>query len=199
MSLTLTWLVDRQLRNLTGAQFKLAAYLYRRLQREPELTIRAKDLAEATGLSEKSAQSASNHLAKQNILAVIGGPGTTKTYRLPAAQPAKPGAAKPGGSNTIVRSRRQTGSRTAAAHSRTGDGETGSKEDAAGCRAAETGSLSCRRVAQSPISIFFFGAAGRQHGRAPGAPARTRTCGAACRAADGEGHRGIRAQTSIST
>jgi hypothetical protein len=114
MSLTLTWLVDRQLRNLTGAQFKLAAYLYRRLQREPELTIRAKDLAEATGLSEKSAQSASNHLAKQNILAVIGGPGTTKTYRLPAAQPAKPGAAKPGGSNTIVRSRRQTAKPAAA-------------------------------------------------------------------------------------
>jgi hypothetical protein len=69
MSLTLTWLVDLQLRNLTGAQFKLAAYLYRRLPRKPELTIRAKDLAKATGLSEKSAQSASNHLAQQNILA----------------------------------------------------------------------------------------------------------------------------------
>jgi hypothetical protein len=57
MSLSLTWLVDQQLRNLTGAQFKLAAYLYRRLQRKPELTIRAKDLAKATGLSEKSARS----------------------------------------------------------------------------------------------------------------------------------------------
>jgi DNA-binding MarR family transcriptional regulator len=56
MSLTLTWLVDQQLRNLTGAQFKLAAYLYRRLQRKPELTIRAKDLAKATGLSQKSVQ-----------------------------------------------------------------------------------------------------------------------------------------------
>jgi hypothetical protein len=100
MSLTLTWLVDQQLRNLTGAHFKLAAYLYRRLQRKPELTIRAKDLAKATGLSEKGVQSASNHLAQQNIIDATGGPGTTKTYRLPAAQPPKPGAAKAGGSNT---------------------------------------------------------------------------------------------------
>src|SRR5580700_10904656 len=114
MSLSLTWLVDQQLRDLTGAQFKLAAYLYRRLQRKPELTIRAKDLAKATGLSEKSARSTSNHLAKQNIIAVTGGPGTTKTYRLPAAQPAKPGAAKPGSSNTRVRSRRQTAKPAAA-------------------------------------------------------------------------------------
>jgi hypothetical protein len=114
MSLSLTWLVDQQLRNLTGAQFKLAAYLYRRLQRKPELTIRAKDLAKATGLSEKSARSTSNHLAKQNIIAVTGGPGTTKTYRLPAAQPAKPGAAKPGSSNTRVRLRRQTAKPAAA-------------------------------------------------------------------------------------
>jgi hypothetical protein len=102
MSRTLTWLVDQQIQKLTGAQFKLAAYLYRRLQRNPELTIRAKDLAKATGLSEKSAQSVSRYLEKQNILAVNGGPGTTKTYRLPAA---KPGPAQPGGSNTIVASR----------------------------------------------------------------------------------------------
>jgi hypothetical protein len=101
MSLTLTWLVDQQIQKLTGAQFKVAAYLFRHLQRKPELTIRAKDLVTATGLSEKSVQSASRYLAKQNILAVTGGPGATKTYRLPAAQPAKPGAAKPGGSNTI--------------------------------------------------------------------------------------------------
>src|SRR5580700_1659398 len=48
------------------------------------------------------------------IIAVTGGPGTTKTYRLPAAQPAKPGAAKPGSSNTRVRSRRQTAKPAAA-------------------------------------------------------------------------------------
>jgi len=150
MSRTLTWLVDQQIQKLTGAQFKLAAYLYRRLQRNPELTIRAKDLAKATGLSEKSVQSASNHLEKQNILAVTGGPGTTKTYRLPAA---KPGPAQPGGSNTIVASRvgsqpknRQTCSPTAAARPQTGDGEAESKEGA-----AETGSRQCRRVAQFPI------------------------------------------------
>jgi DNA-binding MarR family transcriptional regulator len=99
-SLTLTWLVDQQIQKLTGAQFKLAAYLYRHLQRKPELTIRAKDLATATGLSLKSADSASRHLEKQNILAVTGGPGATKTYRLPAAKPVKPGPAQPGGSKT---------------------------------------------------------------------------------------------------
>jgi hypothetical protein len=115
MSLSLTWLVDQQIQNLTGAQFKLAAYLYRRLQRKPELTIRAKDLAKATGLSEKSVRSTSNHLAKQNLLDVTGGPGTTNTYRLSAAQPPKPGPAKPGGSNTLgLPSRRQTAKPAAA-------------------------------------------------------------------------------------
>jgi hypothetical protein len=101
-SLTLTWLVDQQIKKLTGAQFKLAAYLFRYLQRKPALTIRAIDLVTATGLSEKTVQAASRHLAKQNILAVTGGPGATKTYRLPAAKPVKPGPAQPGGSKTTV-------------------------------------------------------------------------------------------------
>jgi hypothetical protein len=101
---TLAWLVRHHLRNLTGAQFKMAAYLYRRLQRNAELTIRTKDLAEATGLSVGSAQAASNGLAKQSILLVEGGPGKTKTYRLPAAKPRK---SKPVGSKTAAVARRQ--------------------------------------------------------------------------------------------
>ena len=96
---TLTWLMEHQLRKLTRAQFKLAAYLYGRLQRHPELTIRTKDLAEAIGLSVGSAQAASNGLAKQGILLVEGGPGKTKTYRLPAARPRK---AKPGAFKTVA-------------------------------------------------------------------------------------------------
>jgi hypothetical protein len=101
---TLAWLVKHHLRKLTGAQFKIAAYLYRRLQRHGELKIRTKDLAAATGLSVGSAQAASNSLAKQSILLVEGGPGKTKTYRLPAAKPRK---AKPTRSKTVALARRQ--------------------------------------------------------------------------------------------
>ena len=76
-------LVEQQVGKLSGAQFKLAAYLYWRLEQEPELTIRSKDLAALTGLSIGATQSASNSLAKLKVLDVIGGPGKTKTYRLP--------------------------------------------------------------------------------------------------------------------
>jgi hypothetical protein len=102
---TLNWLVKHHLRKLTGAQFKMAAYLYRRLQRHGELTIRTKNLAETTGLSVGSAQAASNSLAKQSILIVEGGPGKTKTYRLPAAKPRK---AKPSESKTMALAGRQS-------------------------------------------------------------------------------------------
>jgi len=86
--------MKHHLRKLTGAQFKLAAYLYGRLQRKAELTIRTLDLVESTGLSVGSVQAASNGLAKKSILLVEGGPGKTKTYRLPAARPRKAKQAK---------------------------------------------------------------------------------------------------------
>ena len=95
----LAWLVDQQLPKLRGAQFKLAAYFYRHLRRQPELMIRIKDLAKAVGLSVKGTQNAADDLIERNlIICATGGRGSTKTYRLPApaappakkAKPAKP-------------------------------------------------------------------------------------------------------------
>src|SRR5579862_5081354 len=81
--LSLQWM-EEQLLRLSGAQFKVAAYLYRRLQRKPELTIRTQDLAEVAGVSPRTTQTAVKKLAKLKIFAITGGPGVTKTYRLPA-------------------------------------------------------------------------------------------------------------------
>jgi DNA-binding MarR family transcriptional regulator len=64
----------KHLQDLSGAEFKLAAYLYSRLRRRPALTIRTKDLVEETGLAIGSVQSASQRLAKQNVFDVTGGP-----------------------------------------------------------------------------------------------------------------------------
>ena len=96
--------IKQHIQEIKGANFKVAVYLYWRLREEPELTITTKELAEKTGQHIGSTQSASNRLAKQGILKVTGGPGVTKTYRLPAAKARK---AKPGRTKTMSIAARQ--------------------------------------------------------------------------------------------
>jgi hypothetical protein len=65
-------LITRHLKELSGAEFKLAVYQYRRLQRRAEVMDTIDSLAKATGLSWRQTQAALRSLAKKGILQVEG-------------------------------------------------------------------------------------------------------------------------------
>jgi hypothetical protein len=65
-------LIDRRIMDLSGAEFKLAVYLYRRLERRPEVVTTVDQLAKATGLSWRQTQTALRSLNKKAILRVDG-------------------------------------------------------------------------------------------------------------------------------
>jgi len=56
-------LITRHLKELSGAEFKLAVYQYRRLQRRAEVMDTIDSLANATGLSWRHTQTALRSLA----------------------------------------------------------------------------------------------------------------------------------------
>ena len=63
-------LIQRRIKDLTGAEFKLAVYLYCRLGDQPEITTTVAELAQATGLSWRQTQSALRSLDKKAVLRV---------------------------------------------------------------------------------------------------------------------------------
>ena len=58
-------LITDHLPELSGAEFKLAVYLYYRLRRRIEITCTIQELADATGLSWRRTQSALQSLAEK--------------------------------------------------------------------------------------------------------------------------------------
>lgn len=85
------------IQELRGAEFKIAVYLYARLDRArcPDMVeMKIADLSTATGVSWKQTQVALQRLNEKSILRVEGGRGRTTCCRLPgAAGPAQSGSA----------------------------------------------------------------------------------------------------------
>ena len=79
---------DGSFANLSGAEFKVAAYLYRLLERRSSLTIRIEDVSRATGVSWRQTQAALQSLARQGFLVIASGGGRGARYSLPAQRPA---------------------------------------------------------------------------------------------------------------
>jgi hypothetical protein len=79
-------LVDDHIRELTGVEFKIAVYIYRRLERKAAsriLEIKIADIARATGASPKQTQTALKTLQKQGVLLVDTGRGRITRCSLP--------------------------------------------------------------------------------------------------------------------
>jgi hypothetical protein len=85
----LLWLIDAQLGELPGTEFKLAIYAYRCLgrRRTGEVRMTIRELAAAAGISWRKAQAALKVLADKKLLAVESRPGCTTKLRLPPTQP----------------------------------------------------------------------------------------------------------------
>ena len=78
-------LITDHIRSLSGAEFKIAAYAYRRLESQKQITCKIGELADATGLSWRQAQSALKRLRERGILDVDSTPGRGTCCRLPDA------------------------------------------------------------------------------------------------------------------
>jgi hypothetical protein len=93
-------LVDDHMRELTGVEFKVVVYLYRRLDRKAAgaiLEIKIADIARGAGVCPKQTQTALKTLEKKGMLVVDSGRGRTTRCSLPplprrsaATQPAPP-------------------------------------------------------------------------------------------------------------
>jgi hypothetical protein len=79
---------DGSIANLSGAEFKVAACLYRLLERRSPLTIRIEDVSRATGVSWRQTQAALQSLARKGVLVIARGGGRGARYSLPAQRPA---------------------------------------------------------------------------------------------------------------
>ena len=77
-------LIQNHLQTLSGAEFKVAVYLYWRLQKEPEVITTVKGVAEATGLSPRRTQFALARLNQQGILRIESRQNHGTSCRLPA-------------------------------------------------------------------------------------------------------------------
>jgi hypothetical protein len=89
-------LVDDHIRELTGVEFKIAVYLYRRLERKTAsaiLEIKIADIGAATGVSTKQTQTALKALEKQGVLMLANGRGRITRCSLPPP-PRRPVTAK---------------------------------------------------------------------------------------------------------
>ena len=82
-------LITDHIRSLSGAEFKIAAYAYRRLESQEQITCKIGELADATGVSWRQAQSALKRLRERGILDVDSTPGRGTCCRLPDAVKAK--------------------------------------------------------------------------------------------------------------
>src|SRR5579862_8178999 len=80
-------LVDQHLAGLSGAEFKLAAYLYRQLRRREQVEMTILQLKQATGICEKHVHTAAKRLRAKGLLRVEARRGYTTKYRLPSVSP----------------------------------------------------------------------------------------------------------------
>ena len=91
-------LIEKRMGMLTGAEFKIAVYLYAQLRPGIPRTMRIADLAQATGMSWRQTQSAVKTLAGKGCLNVASRRGRRTQFWLPkefgrrAGPDAKPGA-----------------------------------------------------------------------------------------------------------
>ena len=82
-------LITDHIRNLSGVEFKIAAYLYRRLERQKQVSENIHAIATATGLSWRQTQSALRKLAEKGVLQVDSVKHLGTRCRLPDAVTAK--------------------------------------------------------------------------------------------------------------
>jgi hypothetical protein len=98
---TLDGLIDGWLVKLSGAEFKLAAYLYRNIsrRRKKPLSMSIAALAAATGISWRQMQAALKKLDELGIILRTGGRGRITCVQLPGREtpaPVQPSVAPPG-------------------------------------------------------------------------------------------------------
>ena len=84
---TLHGLIDGWLAKLSGAEFKLAAYLYRNIgrRRKKQLSMSIAALAAATGISWRQTQAALKKLDELGIILRTGGRGRITCVQLPGS------------------------------------------------------------------------------------------------------------------
>jgi hypothetical protein len=80
-------LVDEHLRELSGAEFKVAAYLYRRLARRQEVEMTIGELGSAAGASPKQTYTVLLRLRSNGLLRLITRRGCPTRFSLPAVSP----------------------------------------------------------------------------------------------------------------
>src|ERR1035437_2459370 len=87
----LNQLVDEHLQSLAGAEFKVAAFLYRRLERRDLVEMTIAELAAATGVCAKQVHVVAKHLRNSGLLRIESRRGCATKYSLPSAStPALP-------------------------------------------------------------------------------------------------------------
>jgi hypothetical protein len=79
--------LDRWLPDLTGAEFKIASYLCRQLEKQEVVSTTITALSRATGVSWRQTQTCLQSLAKQGVLLVHSRKGQGTQCRLPVATP----------------------------------------------------------------------------------------------------------------
>ena len=92
-------LIDHKIRELSGAEFKIAVYLYRLLEGQKRVKSNIRRIAKVTGISWRQTQSALKNLAGKSVLGVKSTPKGGTWFWLPAevkalAKP-KPPTAQP--------------------------------------------------------------------------------------------------------
>src|ERR1035437_2450441 len=80
-------LVDDHLPSLAGAEFKVAAFLYRRLERRQIVEMTIAELARATGVCAKQVHVVAKHLRNSGLLRIESRRGYATKYSLPPALP----------------------------------------------------------------------------------------------------------------
>lgn len=88
-------LVDKHLRELSGAEFKVAAYLYRRLERRQQVEMTIAELGLAVGVSTKRSYSVLLKLRNDGLLQVASRRGQTSQFSLPMVSRSSSGRASP--------------------------------------------------------------------------------------------------------
>jgi len=94
-------LVDEHLRELSGAEFKVAAYLYRRLERRQQVEMTVAELGVAVGVSAKQTYTVLLKLRNSGLLQVASRRGQTSQFSLPASDRATPTRVSPSAGSVI--------------------------------------------------------------------------------------------------
>src|ERR1035437_8070077 len=82
----LNQLVDDHLPSLAGAEFKVAAFLYRRLERRQLVEMTIAELALATGVCAKQVHVVAKHLRNTGLLRIESRRGHATKYSLPSCR-----------------------------------------------------------------------------------------------------------------